>query len=254
MRTDPCRSRCALAHPAPNEHRGFTLVELLVVIAIIAILIALVFPAIGNAMMRARRLQCLNNLRSIGQVALHYSQRRPDGRFPTANGHNPTAWWSDETDIADIRAIMEELKLPPSIWYCPELGRQGSDRTPAHPESMAKFTPTSSKVVLGYTYMANPVGRKDSAWHPKWPRDPKFYRSITESTQAPLASDICAANRTGTSSDPLQAEWTMFPHDGIARPKVCNVVRMDGSAESVPVKDLAVGFSYYSPTDLYWPK
>lgn len=64
-----------------TSKRKFTLIELLVVIAIIAILAALLLPALSNAKMQAKRLICGSNLRQLGMAVMTYTNDF-DGNFP----------------------------------------------------------------------------------------------------------------------------------------------------------------------------
>ena len=109
-----------------RSSNGFTLIELLVVIAIIAILAALLLPTLASAKEKAKRIQCLNNLKQVGVANIAYAMDSQDTLIPASNGQPNALGPADSLDSwasVGLNLHSNTNGGHNNIWCCPNRAR-----------------------------------------------------------------------------------------------------------------------------------
>jgi prepilin-type N-terminal cleavage/methylation domain-containing protein/prepilin-type processing-associated H-X9-DG protein len=218
--------------------KAFTLIELLVVIAIIAILAALLLPALTSAKERGIRTQCLSNIRQVGIGSIMYAGDFGDKLFPPLAGFNQLGL--DISSLPTLQNYGMWLKTNTSsqnnIWGCPErnfLPRQDPVVT--------------TEIAIGYQYFGgitswiNPAGTianppspvKLSTSNPRW--------CLAAEANARFLTANLAPTDIGWGADgyvPGQPVRVPHPSSFGTHPAGGNILFVDGSANWVKFENM----------------
>jgi prepilin-type N-terminal cleavage/methylation domain-containing protein len=230
-----------VANPGPAQKRtGFTLIELLVVIAIIAILAALLLPALTGAKARATRIACLNNMKQLGASFFLYANDYDD-QLPAAEYHpGGGAPWRSYllyTAYGPANGAPVPATAAPAnegffykartiavgkIFYCP--GMNGG--TPAQKRfTYENYLNNGTWPAYSIDTTAGILVRSSFTYYPQAntlvnPADPASAYEVATKLNQLNASRIVMTD--------LIYDWTSIPHSASSYPSGLNVVWGDG--------------------------
>jgi prepilin-type N-terminal cleavage/methylation domain-containing protein len=224
--------------------KAFTLVELLVVITVIAILAALVLPALSTAKHHAKDVSCMSNLKQMTVSALMYMDET-----------GKTILYIDTNDLDSWVGSLCPYGLTSNIVLCPATRvtnqeNPGADIIGSASLAWCQWPPimtvpvNGSYSMNGWLFSYDPNITSISAWvvppPPVVANNPQFVfnkpTSIQRPAQTPLFTDAVVWNEWPLASDPPASDLSQGQAVNIAGMQRCTIWRHGGKTATSPVR------------------